>query len=119
MKLKRPLAIFDLETTGLNITTDRIVSIALTKIMPDGEVETKSRLIKPPFTIPDEAIEIHKITNEMVEDAPTFKSVSKSMHDYMSDCDLGGYNMINYDLPLISEEFARCSLMFPAIDHSN
>jgi len=116
LKLERPLCFFDLETTGLNITTSRIVSLAVMKIMPDGDVITKSRLVNPLVPIPPETTDIHGIKDEDVADAPPFKQIAKSLHEFMSGCDLGGYNMKNYDLPLISEEFARCGLSFPAFD---
>jgi DNA polymerase-3 subunit epsilon len=114
LELKRPLAFFDLETTGLNVAEDRICSIAIHKLGIDGEVEKKYTLINPTIPIPKEASEVHKITDDMVKDKPTFRQLSKGIHAFLQDCDLGGYNMINYDLPLLSEEFARCQLMFPS-----
>jgi len=116
IELTKPLAFFDLETTGLNVAEDRIVSIAIHKIHTDGTVEKKYKLINPTIPIPKEASNVHSITDEMVANEPTFKQMAKGMKEFLDNCDLGGYNAINYDLPLLSEEFARCGIMYPPLD---
>jgi len=115
IKLTKPLAFFDLETTGLNIAEGRIVSIAIHKLNIDGTIEKKYRLINPTIPIPKEASDVHGIVDENVKDEPTFSQLSKGLHGFIKDCDLGGYNAINYDIPLLSEEFARCQIMFPSL----
>lgn len=116
LNLKRPLVFYDLETTGLDVAKDRIVSIAITKIMPDTSVEKKYTLINPQMPIPKESSDIHGITDEMVMYSPTFKQVSKSMYDFMIDCDLAGYNNNGYDNALLQEEFFRYGIEYPTKD---
>jgi len=113
IKLEQPIAFFDLETTGLNIATDRIVSIAITKLMPDGSKEKKYSEINPTIPIPKEASDVHGITNEMIAEAPTFKQLSKGIYEFMKDCDLVGYNNNYYDNALLQEEFNRVGIDFP------
>ena len=108
----RKLLFFDLETTGVSTTKDRIVQIA-TALDIDGKIETKKFLINPTIPIPTEATEVHGITNEMVKNCPTFKQISKSLYEYIKDCDLAGFNSDSFDVPLLSEEFARCEINFP------
>jgi len=116
IELTKPLAFFDLETTGLNVAEDRIVSIAIHKINIDGTEDIKYKLVNPTIPIPKGSMEVHGITDEMVKDEPTFKQMAKGMMAFLEGCDLGGYNAINYDLPLLSEEFARCNIMYPPLD---
>lgn len=116
IELKRPLIFFDLETTGLNVATDRIVSLAITKLMPDQSIEKKYVLVNPQMAIPKEATDVHKITDEMVKDKPTFKQLSKGIHEFIKDCDLAGYNNNNYDNALLQEEFFRCGIEYPTED---
>ncbi len=116
LNLKRPLVFYDLETTGLDVAKDRIVSIAITKIMPDTSVEKKYTLINPQMPIPKESSAIHGITDEMVMYSPTFKQVSKSMYDFMIGCDLAGYNNNGYDNALLQEEFFRYNIEYPTKD---
>jgi len=109
----RDLIFFDLETTGTRISQDRIVQIAVIKRPKDGsEPIKKTALINPTVKIPKDASDVHGITNEMVEGQPTFKNVSKSLLNFFSDCDLAGYNIKGFDLPLLCEEFARCGIEF-------
>jgi len=110
MKLERPIIYFDVETTGLDTETSRIVEIACIKINPDGTQETKETLINPEISIPIECTEVHGITDEMVKDKPTFKQVSVSMREWFKDCDLAGYNSDSYDVNLLSAEFERAGL---------
>lgn len=118
MKLKRPLAFFDLETSGTNTSTDRIVEIAIIKFNSDlmdmGEA-TVFRL-NPTIPIPKEASDIHGITDEMVKDSPTFKDVSEQIYHELLGCDLASYNGINFDIPLLNAEFERVGVDFPAQD---
>lgn len=114
MKLNRPIVFFDLETTGTKIVTDRIVQIATIKINVDGSKEEKKYLVNPEMAIPAEATAVHGITDEMVKDAPTFKRLAKALLAYLDGCDLGGFNSDNFDIPLLTEEFLRCDIVFGA-----
>jgi DNA polymerase-3 subunit epsilon len=107
LNLKNPIIIFDLEATGLNLVFDRIVEISIIKVFPNGEEEMKTRRINPCIPIPAEASEIHGITDEDVKDCPTFREVAKSLAAYIEGCDLAGYNLVKYDVPLLAEEFLR------------
>ncbi|MBR2904725.1 MAG: 3'-5' exonuclease [Lentisphaeria bacterium] len=108
----RPIVFFDLETTGVNIMTDRIIEISVVKIFPDGRREVKTRLVNPEMHIPEESTRIHGISDEDVKDAPTFKAISKNFFIYLEDCDLGGYNIIKFDIPMLAKEFSRAGLHF-------
>lgn len=107
---EKPIIFFDLETTGVNVSKDRIVEIACTKYNVDGTTEKKYSLINPEMDIPFEASEVHGITNDKVKDAPTFKRLGSSMREWFKDCDLAGYNSDNFDVPLLSAEFERVGL---------
>jgi DNA polymerase-3 subunit epsilon len=110
MKITKPIIWFDIESTGVNTEEDRIVEIACLKINPDGSKETKVTLINPEISIPSEASEVHGITDEMVKNKPIFKQISSSLREWFKDCDLGGYNSNNYDVPLLSAELVRAGL---------
>jgi DNA polymerase-3 subunit epsilon len=110
LKLKRPIVFLDLETTGVNVGTDRIVEIALLKIHPDGEREEICMKINPTIPIPLESSLIHGIYDEDVKDADTFKSVSKAIQTFISNADLAGYNSNKFDIPLLIEEFFRADI---------
>jgi DNA polymerase III subunit epsilon len=112
LNLKKPLAFFDLETTGINITSDRIVEFAFIKVMVNGEVIKKSSRIHPTVPIPIESSLIHGIYDEDVKEMPTFKSVAHSLVQFLEGCDLGGFNIIKFDVPILVEEFLRCGLDF-------
>lgn len=112
LNLKNPIIFFDIETTGLNIATDRIVEISMIKVMPDGSKETKTRRINPTIPISPEAEAIHHISNENVKDCPTFKQIAKSLAQWMQGCDIAGYNSAKFDIPLLSEEFLRAGVDF-------
>jgi len=112
LQLKKPLAFIDLETTGVNLGTDRIVEIAIVKILPDGNKSTKRRLINPEIPIPQASSDIHGITDEMVKDAPTFKQVAQELKQMLDGCDIAGYNSNRFDLPLLVEEFIRVGVDF-------
>lgn len=110
LKLKRPIIFFDLETTGVDTATDRIVEISMIKIMPDGEEITRTRRINPTIPIPAEATAVHGITDEDVKDAPTFAQVAKSLAQFIQGCDFGGFNSNRFDLPVLAEEFLRAEV---------
>lgn len=107
LNLKRPLAFFDLETTGVNVAQDRIVEISVIKLNPDGTEETLTELVNPGMPIPAEAAAVHGITDEKVADKPTFKQVAPKIKDFIGDADLSGYNCLKFDVPLLVEEFLR------------
>ncbi len=112
LQLKRPIAFIDLETTGTNLATDRIVEIAIVKVGLDGSRQAKRKLINPQMTIPKGASDVHGITNEMVKDAPVFKQVANEIKQFIDHCDIGGYNSNRFDVPLLVEEFLRAGLEF-------
>ncbi|MBU1012891.1 MAG: ribonuclease H-like domain-containing protein [Bacteroidetes bacterium] len=112
LNLTRPLAFFDLETTGLNITNDRIVEISILKVMPDGTQKTLTRLVNPTIPIPQEVTEIHGIKDEDVKDKPTFKDMANELNQFLHNCDLSGYNALKFDIPLLVEEFFRAEVNF-------
>lgn len=112
LQLTRPIAFIDLETTGVNISIDRIVEIAVVKINPDGTQQVKRKLINPLMPIPKSSSDIHGITDEMVKDAPSFKQVANEFKQFMELCDLGGYNSNRFDIPMLIEEFLRVGIEF-------
>ncbi|MBC7913527.1 MAG: ribonuclease H-like domain-containing protein [Pyrinomonadaceae bacterium] len=112
LNLTRPLAFFDLEATGLNLGTDRIVEIAILKVMPDGSEEIKCMRINPEMPIPYETSMIHNIFDEDIKDAPTFKTAARELADFIGDADLAGYNSNKFDIPLLMEEFLRAKVDF-------
>lgn len=116
LQLERPLAVFDLEATGLNKRVDRIVAIAIAIIPPEGEVEEIEYFINPTIPIPPDAIAVHGITNEDVADCPTFAEMAPIIAQHLENCDLAGYNILGYDIPLLCEEFARAGIPF-SLDH--
>ena len=110
LQLNRPLAFIDLETTGINLSTDRIVEIAIVKLMPDNTRQVKRKLLNPEMPIPKQSSDIHGITDEMVKDAPTFRQASNEIKQFLEQCDLGGYNSNRFDIPMLMEEFLRAGL---------
>ncbi len=112
LNLTRPLAFFDLETTGTNVSTDRIVEIAVVKVMPNQEVSTKSSRINPTIPIPIESSMIHGIYDKDIVDSPTFAEVAHTFAQFLEGCDLAGFNHIKFDIPLLMEEFHRVSVEF-------
>ena len=101
---------FDLETTGINITKDRIVEISYLKVRPDGKEEGKTRRVNPQMPIPEQAIAIHGITDDDVRDCPTFKELAKSLAAQIEGCDLAGFNSNRFDIPMLAEEFLRAGV---------
>ncbi|MDR1896964.1 MAG: 3'-5' exonuclease [Prevotellaceae bacterium] len=110
LNLKNPVIIFDIESTGLNIAKDRIVEISVIKVFIDGREEFKTRRINPQMPIPPESSKIHGITDEDVKDCPIFKEIAKSLFSYIEGCDLVGYNLFKFDVPLLVEEFLRAGV---------
>jgi DNA polymerase III subunit epsilon len=116
LQLNRPIAFLDLETTGVSLSSDRIIEIAIIKILPDGTRQVKRKLINPQMPIPKSSTDIHGITDEMVKDAPTFKQAGNEIKQYLENCDLGGYNSNRFDIPILMEEFLRAGM---EVDLSN
>ncbi|HLX93730.1 MAG TPA: 3'-5' exonuclease [Puia sp.] len=112
LQLIRPLAVIDLETTGINLGTDRIVEIAIVKIAPDGTKSIKRKIVNPEIPIPQAASAVHGITDEMVKDAPTFKQLANELKQFIENCDLAGYNSNRFDIPMLAEEFLRAGMDF-------
>ena len=110
LNLKNPLVFFDLETTGIDITKDRIVEISYVKVFPNGKEESKTMRINPERPIPPESTAIHGITDDDVKDCPTFKAVAKTLAAQIEGCDLAGYKSNRFDIPLLAEEFLRADV---------
>ncbi len=112
LNLERPIAFFDLETTGTNVVRDRIVEISIYKVMPNGDTESMTKLINPTIPIPEEVSAIHGIRDEDVADAPTFANMAPALEQFFRNCDLAGYNSNKFDVPMLIEEFLRCGIKF-------
>ena len=110
LELKKPLAVIDIEATGMNLSTDRIVEIAIVRINPDQSRVVKRKLINPQMAMPPVVTAIHGITDEMVANAPTFKQVANEIKQFIEPCDLAGYNSNRFDVPLLIEEFLRADI---------
>lgn len=110
LQLNRPICFIDLETTGINVSTDKIVEIAIVKIMPDGTKQNKRKLVNPEMSIPKGAADIHGISDEMVKDAPTFKQIANEIKQFIESSDLAGYNSNRFDIPMLNEEFLRAGI---------
>ena len=110
LNLNKPICFFDLETTGTNPGKDRIVEIAVLKLDINNQKKEMVWRVNPECPIPDEASSVHGITDEMVKDQPIFKQISKEIYNFMEGCDLGGYNIDKFDLPLLVEEFIRSGI---------
>lgn len=112
LNLKKPIVFFDLEATGMSITTDKIVEYSFLKIHPDGKEEVLSGRLHPGMAIPVESSMIHGIYDEDVKECPLFKQVAQEIHDFIGTSDLGGYNLLMFDIPMLIEEFSRAKLGF-------
>jgi DNA polymerase-3 subunit epsilon len=112
LNLKKPIAFIDLETTGINVTTDRIVELSVLKISPNGKEEWMTTRVNPEIPIPPKTTAIHGIKDEDVADAPVFKEVGKKLAAFLEGCDLAGYNAIKFDIPVLAEEFLRANIDF-------
>ena len=112
LNLTKPIAFFDLETTGIKVATDRIIEISIVRQQVDGTTKIKTLRINPEMPIPPEVTEIHGITDEDVKDCPTFKQVARELAQFLDNCDLAGYNSNHFDIPLLVEEFLRADIDF-------
>jgi len=112
LNLKRPIAFIDLETTGINVSTDRIVEISVLKISPNGKEEWFSTRVNPEMPIPPKTTAIHGIRDEDVAGSPTFKEIARNIKAFLEGCDLAGYNAIKFDIPVLAEEFLRVQIDF-------
>ena len=112
LKLQKPLAVFDIESTGINPRTDRIVELAIIKLMPDGTQTMHCLRINPEMPIPAEVTALHGISDADVKDCPIFKDVASKLFIIFDGCDLAGYNLLRFDIPMLIEEFRRASLNF-------
>lgn len=117
LALKNPLLFFDIESTGLNVASDRIVEISMVKVSPAGpgqpnKVEVKTRRVNPTIPISPEAQAIHGISDEDVRNEPTFRQLAKSLAAWMEGCDIAGYNSLKFDIPMLAEEFLRAGVDF-------
>jgi DNA polymerase-3 subunit epsilon len=110
LQLNKPLAFIDLETTGINLSSDRIIEIAIVKVSPDGKQQVKRRLVNPEMPIPPSSTEVHGITDEMVSSAPSFRQIANEIKQFIDLSDLAGYNSNRFDIPLLAEEFLRAGL---------
>jgi DNA polymerase III subunit epsilon len=112
LQLTKPLAFIDIEATGSNAATDRIVEIAIIKHLPDGSRTVKRKLLNPQIPIPQIVCDIHGITDEMVKEAPTFKQAAHEIKQFLDGCDLSCYNAYRLDIPMLVEEFIRAGVEF-------
>jgi len=112
LNLNKPICFFDLETTGIDVAKDRIVEIAIFKVFPNGNKESKTWLVNPTIPIPPQASAIHGISNEKVANEPTFKELSSQIYKMIKDADLAGYNSDRFDIPLLAEELLRAGVDF-------
>lgn len=112
LHLRNPLAFFDLETTGIMVSKDRIIELSFLKIMPNGSRELKTMRINPGVPIPPEVSLIHGIYDDDLKDAPLFKDIAKNLAKFLEGCDLAGFNIIRFDVPLLVEEFLRVGIDF-------
>ncbi|MBC8488672.1 MAG: 3'-5' exonuclease [Bacteroidetes bacterium] len=112
LNLTRPIAFIDLETTGIDVATDRIVEICIVKLSPDGNTEVRTERLNPTIPISAQALAVHGIKDEDVKDKPTFAEIAPALAQFISNCDLAGYNAIKFDIPLLVEEFLRAEVDF-------
>ncbi|APY00768.1 3'-5' exonuclease [Lacinutrix venerupis] len=112
LNLTKPVCFFDLETTGVNISKDRVVEISILKVFPNGNKESKTWLVNPEMPIPPEVSNIHGITDERVANEPTFAALAKEINAMIKDSDLAGFNSNRFDIPLLAEEMLRAEVDF-------
>jgi len=110
LKLQNPIIFFDLETTGINVATDRIVEISYLKVFPNGDETSKTVKVNPTVPIPEKTTAIHGISDEDVKDAPTFQELAQGIANEFEGCDIAGYNSNKFDIPLLAEEFLRAGV---------
>lgn len=112
LNLQKPLVIFDLETTGLDLVRDRVIQLSYIKVFPDGREERGNELINPEKPIPDIVVQLTGINNDDVKDKPTFKQLAAKIHEVFKGSDIAGFNSNNFDVPLLAEEFLRAGIDF-------
>ncbi|MEQ9426835.1 MAG: exonuclease domain-containing protein [Cyclobacteriaceae bacterium] len=112
LNLKNPLVFFDLETTGINVSTDHIVELSMVKLSPNGDRATKTQRVNPGVHIPKESSRFHGIYDEDVKDCPTFKQIAKELSKFLEGCDLSGFAVLKFDVPMLVEEFLRAGVEF-------
>ncbi|PKG51892.1 3'-5' exonuclease [Olleya sp. 1-3] len=112
LNLTKPICFFDLETTGINITSDRVVEISILKVFPNGNKESKTWLVNPEMPIPALVSAIHGVTDERVANEPTFKQLAPEISAMIKDADLAGFNSNRFDIPLLAEEMLRADMEF-------
>ena len=112
LNLTKPLIVFDLETTGLDMVKDRIIQISYIKVYPDGTEVRKNQFVNPEKPIPEEVVALTGISNDDVKDAPTFKQLAATFNQEFSGCDFAGYNSNHFDVPMLAEEFLRAGIDF-------
>lgn len=112
LNLSKPLIVFDLETTGLDLVNDRVIQISYIKVYPDGKEERENLFINPGKEIPQEVVALTGITNEELKDAPRFKDIAKELEAKFKDCDFAGFNSNHFDIPMLAEEFLRSGIDF-------
>ena len=117
LNLKRPLVVFDLESTGLNITEDRIIELSYVKVYPDGHEESNTYRFNPEKTIPQQAINVHGITNDMLVGEPTFKERAHDIARIFEGSDIAGFNSNNFDIPLLVQELSKAGVDFDPTHH--
>ena len=113
IRLDRPLAVLDLETTGTDPKLDRIIEISILKVRPDGGHDHRTRRVNPGVPIPPQATAIHGISDDDVAGSPTFRAIAPGLVRFLDGCDLAGFNILNFDLRLLAAEFNRVGLVFP------
>lgn len=112
LQLQKPIAFFDLETTGIDFVKDKIVEISILKVMPNGDENAITRRVNPEMHIPEAATAVHHITDADVADKPPFRQIAKEIAEMLKDCDIAGYNSNKFDVPLLAEEFSRANVDF-------
>lgn len=112
LNLKRPIAFLDLETTGINVSSDRIIEFSILKISPNGKEEWLTSRVNPGIPIPAKTTAIHGIKDEDVVNSPNFREIAKNLANFLEGCDLAGYNAIKFDIPVLAEEFLRANIDF-------
>lgn len=112
LNLTKPLVVFDLETTGLDLVKDRVIQISYIKVFPDGREERKNYFVNPGKTIPQEVTDLTGISNDDIKDSPTFKELSSLLYNDFKGCDFAGFNSNHFDIPMLAEEFLRAGVDF-------
>lgn len=114
LKLTKPIIFFDVETTGLDIVKDRIIQISYIKVWPNGEEKSGEFFINPEMDVPEESFKVHGISNEQLQDKPTFKMVAKQIKELFTGADIAGFNSNRFDIPILVQELSRADVNFDA-----